>query len=122
MLWLIGKNIFNQSVKNDLRASDNIQKMTTVQGDDYTICCLQDYHYFKNYYKIIAIDLSKKQVLDADPKTIQQINFTGNLDRDGNTTMAFDIKDTKETVLDFYREQWEYYIFFVFFCFDIISI
>ena len=96
--------------------------MTTVQGDDYTIGCLQDYHYFKNYYKIIAIDLSKEQVLDANPKTIQQINFTGNLDRDGNTTMAFDIEDTKETVLDFYHEQWEYYIFFVFFCFDIISI
>ena len=93
--------------------------MTTVQGDDYTTGYLQDYHYFKNYYKIIAIDLSKEQVLDADPKTIQQINFTGNLDRDGNATMVFDIEDTKETVLDFYREPWEYYIFF---CFDIISI
>ena len=43
------------------------------------------------YYKIITIDLSKK-VFDADPRAIQQINFTVNLDRDGNTTMFFIIE------------------------------
>ena len=50
---------------------------------------------------MIAIDLSKQQALDADPKAIQEINFTANLDRDGNTTMFFIIEETKETVLDF---------------------
>ena len=40
-----------------------------------------DYTYFKNYYKMIAIYLIKQQKLDADPKVIQQINFTGNLER-----------------------------------------
>ena len=50
---------------------------------------------------MIAIDLSKKQALDADPRAIQQINFTANLDRDGNTTMFFIIEEAKETVLDF---------------------
>ena len=46
---------------------------------DYTRSCLLDYNYFNKYYKMIAIDLSKQQALDADPKAIQQINITGNL-------------------------------------------
>ena len=50
---------------------------------------------------MIAIDLNKQQALDADPRAIQQINSTANLDRDGNTTMFFIIKEAKETVLDF---------------------
>ena len=50
---------------------------------------------------MIAIDLSKQQALDADPRAIQQINFTANLDRDGNTTTFFIIEEAKETVLDF---------------------
>ena len=62
---------------------------------------LLDYTYFKKYYKMIAIDLSKQQALDADPRAIQQINFTANLDRAGNTTMFFIIEEAKETVLDF---------------------
>ena len=49
---------------------------------------------------MIAIDLSKQQALDADPRAIQQINFTANLDRDKNTTMFFIIEEAKETVLD----------------------
>ena len=60
-----------------------------------------DYPYFKKYYKLISIDLSKQQKLDADPKTIQQINFTGNLDRAESSTMFFIIEEAKETVLDF---------------------
>ena len=48
-------------------------------------CCLLNYSYIKEYYKLIAIDLRKQEKLDADPKAIQQINFTGNLDRGGNT-------------------------------------
>ena len=50
---------------------------------------------------MIAIDLSQQQGLDADPKAIQQINFTANLDRDGDTTMFFIIEEAKETILDF---------------------
>ena len=50
---------------------------------------------------MIAINLSKQQVLDADPRAIQQINFTSNLDRAGNTIMFFIIREAKETVLDF---------------------
>ena len=50
---------------------------------------------------MIAIDLSKQQALDADPRAIQQINFTANLDRNGNTAMFFIIEEAKETVLKF---------------------
>ena len=50
---------------------------------------------------MIAIDLSKQEALDADPKITQRINFTGNLDREGNTTMVFIIEEVKETILDF---------------------
>ena len=59
------------------------------------------YPYFKKYYKLIAIDLTKQQKLDADPKVIQQINFAGNLDRAEGATMFFIIEKEKETVLDF---------------------
>ena len=60
-----------------------------------------DYCYFKDHYKMIAIDLSKQQSLDADPRAIQKINFTANLDRAGNTTMFFIIEEATETVFEF---------------------
>ena len=50
---------------------------------------------------MFVIDLSKQQALDADPRAIQQINFTANLDRARNTTMFFIMEETKETVLEF---------------------
>ena len=50
---------------------------------------------------MIGIDLSKQQELDADPRAIQQINFTANLDRPGNTTMFFIIEEAKKTVFEF---------------------
>ena len=49
---------------------DNIEKIATGPGDEYTSGCLLDYNYFKNCYKMIAIDLSKQQALNADPKAI----------------------------------------------------
>ena len=96
-----GKNFFDQPINSDLKTYENIRKIATGQGDDYTTGCLLDYSYFKDYYKMIAIDLSKQQVLDADPRAIQQINFIANLDRAGNTTMSFIIEESKETALDF---------------------
>ena len=50
---------------------------------------------------MIATDLSKQQALDADPKSMQQINFTGNLSKPERATMCFIIQEAKETVLDF---------------------
>ena len=50
---------------------------------------------------MIAIDFIKQQALDADPRAIQQINCTANLDREGNTTMFFIIEEAKKTVFEF---------------------
>ena len=96
-----GKNFFDQPINSDLKTYENIRKIATGQGDDYTTGCLLDYSYFKENYKMIAIDLSRQNELDADPRAIQQINFTANLDRAGNTTMFFITEEAKETVLDF---------------------
>ena len=80
---------------------EKIRKIYTGQGDDYTTCCLLDYSYFNENYTMIAIDLSKQQALDADPRAIQQVNFTGNSERAEGATMFFIIEKAKETVLDF---------------------
>ena len=74
------------------------QKIAFGHGDNYPSGCLIDYVYFKDCYKMITIDLSKQEALDADPKTVQQINFTGNQDRAGGGTMFFIIEDE---ILDF---------------------
>ena len=58
-----------------------------------------DYDYFKEHYKMVAIDLSKLQEHNSDPKAIQQINFTENLEN--QSTIFFIIEEAKETVLDF---------------------
>ena len=80
---------------------ENTRKTATAQGDNYKISCLLDYPYFKKNYKMIAIDLSKQQAFDSDPRVIQQINFKANLDRARNTTMFFIIDEARQTVLDF---------------------
>ena len=100
-IMINGENFFDEPIKNDKVTYDNIRKIATGQGDDYTAGCLLDYQYFKDTYKIIAVDLSKQKALDADPRAIQQINFTANLDRAGNTRVYFILEEAKETILDF---------------------
>ena len=94
-----GKNFFDQPINNDYKTYENIRKIATGQGGDYTTGCLLDYSYFKENYKMIAIDLSKQQALDTNLRAIQQINFTANLHRAGNT--FFIIEEAKETDIDF---------------------
>ena len=53
------RNFFDQPI-NDLKTYDNIRNIASDQGTDYTTGCLLDYTYFKKYYKLIAIDLSKQ--------------------------------------------------------------
>ena len=96
-----GKNFFNQTINSMIKTYENIRKITVGQGDDYTNGWLLDYKYFKKHYKMIAVDLCKQQVVDADPKAIQQINFTANLDRDGNTRFYFILEEAKEIVFEF---------------------
>ena len=92
MLGLIQKNFLDQPVKNDKITYGNIINITTGQGDDYETGFLLDYGYFRDNYKLIAIDLRKQQALDAK------------LDRNGNTRIFFILGEAKETLLDFSRE------------------
>ena len=110
-------NFFDQPVRNDLIADDNIRKIATGQGDNYTTGCLLDYNYFKKYYKMIAIYLSKQQGLDSDLKAIKLINFTENLEN--NVAIFFFIEEVKETVVDFSQGIVKVYIYIFFFCFNI---
>ena len=96
-----GKNFFDQPINNMIKTYENIRKITTGQGDDYTTGWLLDYNYLKKCYRMIAIDLSKQQALDVDPKAIQQINFMANLDRAGNMRFYFILEEAKETVFEF---------------------
>ena len=83
-----GKNFFDQPINSMTKTYENIRKIATGQGDDYTTGSLLDYSYFKENYRMIAIDLSKQQAL-------------ANLDREEGATMFFIIEQAKETVLGF---------------------
>ena len=96
-----GKNFFDQPMKCNKITNENIRKIATGQGDDYTTGCLLDYTNFKDYYKMIVVDLSKQQALNSDRKAIQQISFTVNLNRAGNTRICFILEEAVESVLNF---------------------
>ena len=105
-----GKTFFDQPTRNNKIPYGNIRKIATDQGDDFTTGCLLDYPYFKGNYKMIAIvnvskanNLSKQQALDADPRAIQQINFTANLNHAGSTRIFFILKQ-KKLFLTFHKE------------------
>ena len=98
------RNFFDQPTDSMAKTYQNIRKIATGQEDDFTTGCLLDYPYFKDYYKMIAIDVSKQKTLDADLRAIQQINFTANLDRTGNTTTFILIEEAKEIVFEFSLE------------------
>ena len=83
---------------------DNIWKIATGQRHDYTTDSLLDYNYFKNYYMMIAIDLSKQRTFDVDPKAIQQINFDGNLERQALPIMFLVSKKRMKHFYNFHKE------------------
>ena len=96
-----GRNFFDQPINSMTKTYENIRKTATGQGDDYTTGCLLDYSYFKENYKMIAIELRKWQSLDTDPRAIQQINSTANLERKEGATMFFIIEQAEETVFEY---------------------
>ena len=77
-----GRNFYDQSINDQIKKYDEIRKIATGKGDNCTTGCLLDYQYFKNHYQLIAVDLSKQNELDADPRAIQQIEFYGMLKTD----------------------------------------
>ena len=69
-IMINGENFFDQPIKINKVTYENIRKIATGQGDDYATGCLLDYSYFADIYEMIAVDLSKQQTLDADPRAI----------------------------------------------------
>ena len=76
-----------------------MRKISTGQGDDYTTGFLLDFAYFENNYRLIAADLRKQKVLDANSREIQQIIFTGNVT--ALTIVFYILEKSKETILEF---------------------
>ena len=99
-----GRNVYDQPINDSIKQYDEIGKISTGKGDDYTTGCLLDFAYFEKDYRIIAADLSKQKALDADSRAIQQIIFTGEIKSTvGNTrVIIFYVPEkSKETILEF---------------------
>ena len=94
-----GRNFYDQPINDIIKQYDEIRKIATGQGDDYTTGCLLDYQYFKDHYNLIAIDLSKQEELDTDSTTIQQIEFYGMVKT--NSHVCTLLEKSKETILQF---------------------
>ena len=99
VLIIDGRNFYDQPINDLVKQYNEIRKIATGQGDDYTTGCLLDYQYFKDHYNLIAIDLSKQKELDADWRAIQQIEFYGMLK--SNSQLCTVLEKSKETVLQF---------------------
>ena len=67
-----GRNFYDNPIESDIKKYRELKKVMIGKGD-YTTGSLLDYNYFKNHYKLVAVDLSKQKELDADPRAIQQI-------------------------------------------------
>ena len=100
-LMINGENVFDQPIKGNKVTYKNIRKVAIGKVNNYATGCLLDYPYFRDNYKMIAVDLSKQQALDPDPRKIQQIDFTSNLDRADRTRIYFILEESKETKLNF---------------------
>ena len=74
-----GKNFHDEAIGLDIKQYEEMRKLTTTQGEDYTTGCSLDYDCIRNLYRLIAVDLNRQRELDADPKAIQQIQFVRQL-------------------------------------------
>ena len=88
---------FDLPIKTEEEAYEKIIDIS--RNNEYTTGNLLDYDYFKKYYKLIAIDLSKQQVLQENEDLIQQINFVGRLEEAANVFIIIEKKE--ETILEF---------------------
>ena len=100
-----GRNFYDQTINDLIKQYDEVRKVSTGHGNDYTTGSLLDYAYFKEDYRLIAIDLSKQKALDADPRAIQQIVIQGAVAGDDNTKIRLYtiLEQSKGTVLEFYK-------------------
>ena len=74
-----GRNFSDQPINDLIKQNDEVRKVSTGQGDDYTTGCLLHYAYFKNNYRLIAVDLIKRKALKSDPRAIHKVVFQENI-------------------------------------------
>ena len=96
-----GRNFYDNPIESDIEKYRELKKVMIGKGEDYTTGSLLDYNYFKEHYKLVAVDLSKQKELDADPKAIQQIEFKYMLATD--STIYWVLEKSKETILEIYK-------------------
>ena len=99
-----GRNFYDQPINDSIKQYDEIRKISTGKGDDYTTGCLLDFDYFEKNYRIIAADLSKQKALDADSRATQQIIFTGKIKATAANTRViifYVLEKSEETILEF---------------------
>ena len=96
-----GSNFYDQPINDIIKQYDEIRKVSTRYGDDYTTGCLLDYAYFKDNYGLIAVDLGKQKALDADPRASQQIVLQGVVGGENNTKIRLYtiLEKSKEEIL-----------------------
>ena len=97
-----GKNFYDQPINDSIKQYDEVRKVSTGQGDDYTTGCLLDFAYFEKNYRLIAADLRKQKALDADSRALQQINFNSQIKSTvANTRVIiyYILKQSKETIV-----------------------
>ena len=94
-----GRNFYDQPINDLIKQYDEVRKVSTGQGDDYTTGCLLDFAYFEKKCKLIAADLRKHKALDVDSKAIEQIIFTGKAS--AGVMIYYILKQSKETMLEF---------------------
>ena len=94
-----GKKFFDQPINDSIKQYNDVRNVSTGQDDDYTTDCFFHFAYFEKKYRLIATDLSKQKVLDANPRANQQNIFTGKAS--WNAIVYYILEQSKETILQF---------------------
>ena len=100
-----GRIFYDQPINDLIKQYDEVRKLSTGESDAYTTGCLLDYAYFKDGYRLTAVNLSKQKALDADPRAIKQILFqgiAGGVD-DTKIRLYTILEKSKEAVVEFYK-------------------
>ena len=96
-----GRNFYDNPIETDIEKYRELNKVMIGKRQDYTTGSLLDFNYFNEHYKLVAVDLSKQNELDADPRAMQQIEFKYMLQID--STIFWILEKSKETLLEFYK-------------------
>ena len=99
-----GQNFYDQAINDSIKQYNEVRKISTGQGDDYTTNCALYFAYFEKNQSLIVTDLRRQKALDADSRVIQQIIFTGKIKSivaNTRVIIYYILEQSKETILQF---------------------